>query len=487
MTELVAITVLSRSKKAASTRRRATRVRAARDLTRRERGHIVRVSSGRRCPRLASLRFPRLAPRAPRARRRCRGGSVLVVLLVAERRLRYVGGRGRVRARARSRRAGAARRSRRRSARVLGLAADPEPGLRDWLADRAGGADRRARPARASTAGRGLAAARRGERRRRDSRPPKPAPRSRSRCADPRPTIVDRRPARPGTRRVARARRGGRRARDRGAGLLPRAAPRGARSSSPRRRPGVVFVDEPGRVARRPRRRERARSSRSWRTRAAAGVDRAGRRRRRARDRASPTRWRGRRATCCAASAGSTTSKRRERRSVRDRPLREALHRRLLASPFDPARVGTDELRARLDGRCCATRRRSSPTRRGRVGARRARRRRRRARPAASRCSPIPTINEIMVNGPDRVFVERARPARGGRRATSTPTRSCASPSASSRRSGCGSTAPSPMVDARLPDGSRLHAVLPPLAPDGPCLTIRRFGRERVGLADVRC
>jgi pilus assembly protein CpaF len=37
----------------------------------------------------------------------------------------------------------------------------------------------------------------------------------------------------------------------------------------------------------------------------------------------------------------------------------------------------------------------------------------------------------------------------------------------------------SPLVDARLPDGSRLHAVLPPLAPDGPCVTIRRFP-ERV-------
>jgi len=40
----------------------------------------------------------------------------------------------------------------------------------------------------------------------------------------------------------------------------------------------------------------------------------------------------------------------------------------------------------------------------------------------------------------------------------------------------------SPMVDARLPDGARLHAVLPPLAPDGPCLTIRRFGARAVAL-----
>src|SRR5262249_45156605 len=41
----------------------------------------------------------------------------------------------------------------------------------------------------------------------------------------------------------------------------------------------------------------------------------------------------------------------------------------------------------------------------------------------------------------------------------------------------------SPIVDARLADGSRLHAVIPPLAPDGPCVTIRRFGAVRVPLA----
>jgi pilus assembly protein CpaF len=34
----------------------------------------------------------------------------------------------------------------------------------------------------------------------------------------------------------------------------------------------------------------------------------------------------------------------------------------------------------------------------------------------------------------------------------------------------------SPMVDARLPDGSRINAVIPPLAIDGPVLSIRRFG-----------
>jgi len=34
------------------------------------------------------------------------------------------------------------------------------------------------------------------------------------------------------------------------------------------------------------------------------------------------------------------------------------------------------------------------------------------------------------------------------------------------------------MVDARLPEGSRVNAIIPPLAIDGPCLFIRRFGRD---------
>jgi pilus assembly protein CpaF len=44
----------------------------------------------------------------------------------------------------------------------------------------------------------------------------------------------------------------------------------------------------------------------------------------------------------------------------------------------------------------------------------------------------------------------------------------------------------SPMVDARLPDGSRVNAVLPPLSLSGPLLTIRKFAKERRELADLR-
>ena len=43
----------------------------------------------------------------------------------------------------------------------------------------------------------------------------------------------------------------------------------------------------------------------------------------------------------------------------------------------------------------------------------------------------------------------------------------------------------SPMVDARLPDGSRINAIIPPLTLDGPALSIRRFGRRRYNIDDL--
>jgi pilus assembly protein CpaF len=41
------------------------------------------------------------------------------------------------------------------------------------------------------------------------------------------------------------------------------------------------------------------------------------------------------------------------------------------------------------------------------------------------------------------------------------------------------------MVDARLADGSRVNAIIPPLSVDGPCLSIRRFGRDRLAADDL--
>lgn len=43
----------------------------------------------------------------------------------------------------------------------------------------------------------------------------------------------------------------------------------------------------------------------------------------------------------------------------------------------------------------------------------------------------------------------------------------------------------SPMVDARLTDGSRVNAIIPPLAIDGPCLSIRRFGHKRLSAQEL--
>lgn len=92
-----------------------------------------------------------------------------------------------------------------------------------------------------------------------------------------------------------------------------------------------------------------------------------------------------------------------------------------------------------------------------------------------------PAVEEVMVNGPDRVFVER-----GGRiEATDV----AFADEEELRNAIERILAPlgrrvdelSPMVDARLADGSRVNVVIPPLAIDGPALSIRRFGARRPG------
>jgi pilus assembly protein CpaF len=94
-------------------------------------------------------------------------------------------------------------------------------------------------------------------------------------------------------------------------------------------------------------------------------------------------------------------------------------------------------------------------------------------------------VNEIMVNGFDRIYIERSgrleRTTAGfidnahlgriidkivsqvGRRIDES----------------------SPMVDARLPDGSRVNAIIPPLALSGPTLTVRKFARDPYGADDL--
>ena len=96
-----------------------------------------------------------------------------------------------------------------------------------------------------------------------------------------------------------------------------------------------------------------------------------------------------------------------------------------------------------------------------------------------------PTVSDILVNTYKHVYVER----RGMLEATSIQFRDDAHlmsiidriVAAIGRRV----DESSPMVDARLIDGSRVNAIIPPLALDGPCLSIRRFGHERLGATDL--
>jgi pilus assembly protein CpaF len=94
-----------------------------------------------------------------------------------------------------------------------------------------------------------------------------------------------------------------------------------------------------------------------------------------------------------------------------------------------------------------------------------------------------PTVTEVMVNGPEHAYVER----RGRLESVALGLDAAAIVHLVERvvaPLGLRLDRASPMVDARLPDGSRLHAVIPPLAVDGPCVTIRRFRARAVDLAD---
>src|SRR5581483_3658948 len=132
----------------------------------------------------------------------------------------------------------------------------------------------------------------------------------------------------------------------------------------------------------------------------------------------------------------------------------------------------------------------------GRPGRRRRRRPRRPRRPGLRAMGGLsgtggaldglladPGVTEILLNGGGRAFVERAgrlEPVEVGldedgvRRAVERIIGPL----------GLRLDRSSPMVDARLPDGSRLHAVLAPVAVDGTCVAIRRFGGGRRTLDD---
>jgi len=96
-----------------------------------------------------------------------------------------------------------------------------------------------------------------------------------------------------------------------------------------------------------------------------------------------------------------------------------------------------------------------------------------------------PTVADILVNGPYEVYVER----RGKLERTDVIFRDDAHLLQIIERIvsqvGRRVDESSPMVDARLPDGSRVNAIIPPLALDGPILSIRRFAVEAYRMADL--
>jgi pilus assembly protein CpaF len=95
------------------------------------------------------------------------------------------------------------------------------------------------------------------------------------------------------------------------------------------------------------------------------------------------------------------------------------------------------------------------------------------------------TVTEVMVNATDPIYVERA----GVIEQTDTRFVSVDHVRRVIERIvaqvGRRIDESSPMVDARLPDGSRVNAVIPPLAVDGPVLTVRKFAREALRIDDL--
>jgi pilus assembly protein CpaF len=95
------------------------------------------------------------------------------------------------------------------------------------------------------------------------------------------------------------------------------------------------------------------------------------------------------------------------------------------------------------------------------------------------------SISEVMVNGPDRIFIEKAgfvEPVPGialGEKSLMVAVKNIA------RRLGDDISESKPILDSRLPDGSRVAAVIPPCSVDGVTLTIRKFNARHFGVEDL--
>ena len=86
-----------------------------------------------------------------------------------------------------------------------------------------------------------------------------------------------------------------------------------------------------------------------------------------------------------------------------------------------------------------------------------------------------PTVSDVLVNGPDEIWVERRGLLERAEVRFGSSEEIVAAVERALSPLGLRIDRASPAVDARLPDGSRLHAVIPPASVDGPVLAVRRF------------
>src|SRR5437868_11045639 len=96
-----------------------------------------------------------------------------------------------------------------------------------------------------------------------------------------------------------------------------------------------------------------------------------------------------------------------------------------------------------------------------------------------------PNISEIMVNADSRIFIEKHGQLLPVPGITISEQALCAAVKNIARRLGDDISEAKPILDSRLPDGSRVAAVLPPCSIDGITLTIRKFNTKHFTIADL--
>jgi pilus assembly protein CpaF len=96
-----------------------------------------------------------------------------------------------------------------------------------------------------------------------------------------------------------------------------------------------------------------------------------------------------------------------------------------------------------------------------------------------------PDISEIMVNGPERIFIEKAGYLQAVPDVKLTAASLMVAVKNIARRLGDDISEAKPILDSRLPDGSRVAAVIPPCSIHGVALTIRKFNSHRFKMKDL--